>query len=114
MGTCQQRQRCPSPSSVNRCSLLASPLPHPLSAPGQVCWSPFSPTHFLTASADWSVRLWADGQPHSLRTFQLPGAKAEVADAAFCPAAATLFAAVAGNTLQVNGGGEAPWTLGNL
>ena len=67
----------------------------------QVCWSPFSPSHFLTASADWSVRLWREGQPRSLWAFQPPTAKAEVADVAFCPAAATLFAAAAGNTLQL-------------
>lgn len=67
----------------------------------QVCYSPFSPSHFLTASADWSVRLWSEGQPRSLWTFQLPSCKAEVADVAFCPAAATLFAAAAGGSLQL-------------
>ena len=70
--------------------------------PLQVCWSPFSPAHFLTASADWSVRLWDEAQPRrALATLQVPGATAEVADAAFCPAAATLLAAAAGTTLQV-------------
>ncbi|PRW45097.1 wd repeat-containing 78 [Chlorella sorokiniana] len=68
----------------------------------QVCWSPFSPSHFLTASADWTVRLWHEAQPRRpLATLALPGARAEVADAAFCPAAATLLAAAAGNSLQV-------------
>ena len=67
----------------------------------QVCWSPFSPSHFLTASADWSVRLWSEGQPHSLWTFQLAHSRAEVADVAFCPAVSTLFAAAAGNSLQL-------------
>lgn len=67
----------------------------------QVCWSPFVPSLFLTASADWSVRLWSEGQPRSLWAFQLPHSKAEVADVAFCPGASTLFAAAAGNTLQL-------------
>jgi len=68
----------------------------------QVCWSPFSPSRFLSASADWSVRLWHEAQPRRpLATLALPGARAEVADAAFCPAAATLLAAAAGNSLQV-------------
>lgn len=47
-------------------------------------------------------------QPRSLWTFQLPGARAEVADAAFCPWHATAFAAAAGNTLQVSGRTLAP------
>ncbi|KAL4448518.1 hypothetical protein ABPG75_005737 [Micractinium tetrahymenae] len=67
----------------------------------QVCWSPSVPSLFLTASADWSVRLWSEAQPRSLWTFQLPNSKAEVADVAFCPGASTLFAAAAGNTLQL-------------
>jgi WD40 repeat protein len=78
------------------CHWLLLPLLHT-----QVCWSPFSPSHFLTASADWSVRLWSEAQPHSLWTFQLPTAQSEVSDVAFCPAASTLFAAAAGNTLQL-------------
>jgi WD40 repeat protein len=69
--------------------------------PTQVCWSPFSSSHFLTASADWSVRLWSEAQSHSLWTFQLPTAQSEVSDEAFCPAASTLFAAATGNTLQL-------------
>lgn len=79
---------------------LLSPL-HVDMCLSQVCWSPFVPSLFLTASADWSVRLWSEGQPCSLLTFQPPNSKAEVADVAFCPAASTLFAAAAGNTLQL-------------
>lgn len=85
---------CPQPHT----HLLPCP---PLSSLLQVCWSPFSPSLFLTASADWSVRLWSEGQGCSLWAFQLPSSKAEVADVAFCPAAATLFAAAVGNTLQL-------------
>ena len=91
--------------------LCACPPTHPLSPAHsglylthylQVCWSPFSPSHFLSASADWSVRLWHEAQPRRpLATLALPGAWAEVADAAFCPAAATLLAAAAANSLQV-------------
>lgn len=91
-------------------------LPASPPASAQVCWSPFSPSHFLTASADWSVRLWDEAQPRRpLATLALPGARAEVADAAFCPAAATLLAAAAGNSLQVgvgppHPGDELAWT----
>lgn len=74
--------------------LRGSPFP-------QVCWSPFVPSLFLTASADWSVRLWSESQPRSLWMFQLPSSRAEVADVAFCPSASTVFAAAAGNTLQL-------------
>lgn len=70
----------------------------------QVCYSPYSPAHFLSASADGGVRLWADDQSGSLWTFQLPGARAEVADEAWCPSQPTRFAAAVGNTLQVRGG----------
>lgn len=91
------RWAAPAGSALTHCAV---PLTGPM--PPQVCWSPFSPSHFLTASADWSVRLWDEAQPRrALATLQLPGATAEVADAAFCPAAATLLAAAAGNTLQV-------------
>lgn len=27
-----------------------------------VAWSPFKPGLFLSASADWTLRLWAEGQ----------------------------------------------------
>lgn len=94
------------------CNLCAgcSPLSLRILPCIQVCWSPLSPSHFLTASADGTVRLWREGHPRSLWTFQAPGAKGEVADVAFCPTAATMFAAAAGNTLQASacarGGGE--------
>ena len=89
-----------SASAIQPCPLASDNLLLPL-LHAQVCWSPFSPSHFLTASADWSVRLWSEAQPHSLWTFQLPTAKSEVADVAFCPGDSTLFAAAAGNTLQL-------------
>jgi WD40 repeat protein len=66
-----------------------------------VVYSPFSPTHFLTASADWSVRLWSEASPHAIATFQLPTCRDEVADVAFSPASATQFAAAAGSAVQL-------------
>lgn len=47
------------------------------------------------------MRLWSEGAAAPLWTFQLPNAKAEVNDVAWCPANATVFAAAAGNTLQL-------------
>lgn len=67
----------------------------------QVRWCPFRPGCFLTASADWTLRLWSEAQPASLWTFQLASSKQEVYDAAWCPTNATVFAATAGNTLQL-------------
>ena len=64
-------------------------------------WSPFRPSCFLTASADWTLRLWADGQPTSLWTFQVANAKNEINDVEWCPYNSTVFAAAAGNTLQL-------------
>jgi WD40 repeat protein len=37
----------------------------------QIQWSPFAPGLFLSASADWTVKLWAEENPTALITFQV-------------------------------------------
>ncbi|KAJ3166366.1 WD repeat-containing protein 78 [Irineochytrium annulatum] len=36
----------------------------------KVKWSPFSPGHYLTCSADWTVRMWADDEEEAIFKFQ--------------------------------------------
>jgi hypothetical protein len=40
----------------------------------QIQWSPFAPGLFLSASADWTVKLWAEDNPAALITFQVGAA----------------------------------------
>ena len=37
----------------------------------QIQWSPFAPGLFLSASADWTVKLWAEENPTALISFQV-------------------------------------------
>lgn len=37
----------------------------------QIQWSPFARGLFLSASADWTVKLWAEENPTALITFQV-------------------------------------------
>ena len=37
----------------------------------QIAWSPFVPELFLSASADWTMRLWKEEQEASLLVFQV-------------------------------------------
>ncbi|KAL4540766.1 hypothetical protein Ndes2526B_g07598 [Nannochloris sp. 'desiccata'] len=54
-------------------------------------WNPFHPTMFLTASADWTVRIWDSTAPqHAVLVFDLGG---PVGDAAWSPTSSTVFAA---------------------
>lgn len=54
-------------------------------------WNPFHPTMFLTASADWTVRIWDSTTPQrAVLVFDLGG---PVGDAAWSPTSSTVFAA---------------------
>src|SRR5690606_24769354 len=55
-----------------------------------VAWNAFSDALFISASADWSVRLWHRDSPHALMTFDLG---APVGDVAWAPYSGTVFAA---------------------
>ncbi|XRA96346.1 dynein axonemal intermediate chain 4 [Pycnococcus provasolii] len=58
-----------------------------------VAWSPFSQNgHFLSASADWTVRLWSEGREDPLLTFQ--SGNAAVTDMSWSPTNSTVFANV--------------------
>ncbi|KAF8065565.1 Wdr78 [Scenedesmus sp. PABB004] len=61
-----------------------------------LAWCPTTPGRFLSASGDWTVRLWQEGRPAPLLTFQ--SGSEEVLDAAWCPGApgGTAFGAVTG------------------
>lgn len=52
-------------------------------------WSPFKPKLFLTASADWTAKLWDEETKAPLMTFQ--SGTEEVTDMAWCPTASTVF-----------------------
>lgn len=58
----------------------------------QLRWSPFLPTHFLSCSADWTVRLWAEDVDEPLVTFQ--STNAGVADCQWSPHSSTIFGSV--------------------
>jgi len=54
-------------------------------------WNPFHPSMFLTASADWTVRIWDSAAPqHAVLVFDLRG---PLGDAAWSPTSSTVFAA---------------------
>jgi dynein intermediate chain 1, axonemal len=54
-------------------------------------WNPFHPTMFLTASADWTIRIWDSTAPRqAVLVFDLGG---PVGDAAWSPMSSTVFAA---------------------
>ena len=36
-------------------------------------WSPFRPNMFISASADWTLRLWQEGRESALLLFQVGG-----------------------------------------
>eukprot|EP00898_Chlorokybus_atmophyticus_P006622 jgi/Chlat1/6961/Chrsp52S06647 len=55
----------------------------------QVRWSPFAKNYFLSASADWTIKLWKDEQDDALLTFQC-GTDA-IADCQWSPFNSTVF-----------------------
>ena len=56
-----------------------------------VCYNPFHGSYFLSASADWTVKLWDHADPKPLMTFDL---NSSVGDVAWSPYSSTVFAAV--------------------
>mmetsp|Transcript_1059 Transcript_1059/g.1511 ORF Transcript_1059/g.1511 Transcript_1059/m.1511 type:complete len:210 (-) Transcript_1059:202-831(-) len=58
----------------------------------RVRFSPFKPEMFLSASADWTIRMWHDGRQSSLLTFQ--SGSHEVNDVQWCPTNSTVFGCV--------------------
>ncbi|CAM9505909.1 unnamed protein product [Scytosiphon promiscuus] len=59
--------------------------------------SPFSDRLFLSASADWTVRLWEERQTAPLHTLRSVDLWDVVNDVAWSPTCATVFASVAGD-----------------
>lgn len=55
-----------------------------------VKYNPFSPSTFVSASADWSLRLWDHNQSKPVMTFDL---NSPVGDVAWAPYSSTVFAA---------------------
>lgn len=56
-----------------------------------VQWNPWHPKVFLSASADWTVKLWEHTNPKPVMSFDLNNG---VSDLAWAPFSATTFAAV--------------------
>ena len=54
-------------------------------------WNYYHPRVFLSASADWTVKIWDHNNPKQVMSFDLNNA---VGDAAWAPYSATVFAAV--------------------
>ena len=61
----------------------------------QVAWSPYSPSLFLSCSADWTIRLWSEDQSAALLTLQ--SGNESVSDIAWLPLNSTVFGAVTGS-----------------
>lgn len=61
----------------------------------QVAWSPYSPSLFLSCSADWTIRLWSEDQSGALLTLQ--SGNESVSDIAWLPLNSTVFGAVTGS-----------------
>lgn len=59
-----------------------------------VQWCPFHPHMFISASADWTVRLWRSDRPNALLTFQT--GNHEINDVQWCPSNSTAFATATG------------------
>lgn len=59
-----------------------------------VQWCPFHPNLFISASADWTVRLWRADRPNALLTFQT--GNYEINDVQWCPSNSTAFATATG------------------
>ena len=56
----------------------------------QVKWSPFVSNVFLSASADWTVKLWSEESENSVLTFQ--SGNEQVSDVCWSPTNGTVFA----------------------
>ena len=58
----------------------------------QIVCSPFSSKFFLSASNDWTIKLWSEFQDSALVTFQ--HGSDEINDVKWCPSNSTVFGAV--------------------
>jgi dynein intermediate chain 1 len=56
-----------------------------------VRYNPFNSKYFLSASADWTVKLWDENETKPIITYDLNGS---VGDVAWAPYSSTVFAAV--------------------
>ena len=56
-----------------------------------VKYNPFHENYFLSASADWSVKIWDHNESKCIMTFDL---NSSVGDVAWAPYSSTIFAAV--------------------
>merc|ERR1719181_2425890 len=56
-----------------------------------VMWNAYHPRVFLSASADWTLKIWDHNSPKCIMSFDLNNA---VGDAAWAPHSSTTFAAV--------------------
>lgn len=54
-------------------------------------YNPFCPNVFLSASADWTVKLWDQSQDKPILSFDL---NSSVGDVAWSPVSSSIFAAV--------------------
>lgn len=77
-------------SKAYNCQLLQSYEGHHM-AVYTVRWNPFHPRVFLSASADWSVKLWEFNTHRPVMTFDMSNS---VADVAWAPYSATMFACI--------------------
>jgi len=65
-----------------------------------VQWSPFRKDMFISASSDWTLKLWQEGRENALLTFQ--SANNEVNDVQWCPTNSTVFSSVtSGGRLEI-------------
>jgi len=58
-------------------------------------WSPFSPSTFLSCSADWTIKLWDQENPNAIFTFS--STTDYVADICWSPNNSTVFASATGD-----------------
>ena len=56
-----------------------------------VRYNSFHGNYFLSASADWTIKLWDHNDPKPIMTFDMNGS---VGDVAWAPYSSTVFAAV--------------------
>ncbi|CAF0934897.1 unnamed protein product [Adineta ricciae] len=66
----------------------------------KVHWSPFAENIFLTASADWTIRLWMTGHAEACMVFSSANSKMFL-DAIWSPKSSTMFCCISENTIEI-------------
>ncbi|CAF1278778.1 unnamed protein product [Adineta ricciae] len=66
----------------------------------KVHWSPFADNIFLTASADWTIRLWMTGHTQACMVFSSSNSKMFL-DAIWSPKSSTMFCCIGENTIEI-------------